>query len=309
LTRWITARIVSRLAVAAVLCADGVAWAEAEEATPDKSEFNLFHPTPSEYMRDMDTDFIESPYTLDAGHFQLEMSADWAQDRDSFDGVDQRWRAWSTEMTLRVGLLDRLDAQLVLEPYISERELRRSSPSPTQSGGSRSTRRGFGDMTLQFKYNVWGNDEGRTALAVAPYVSIPTSDDDLGSPGVEGGLAVPMEFELPGDFDLGVTSQIEAVRDERDAEDHDLTPKFDRGYHPGFGNSVALGHDLFEDLYGYVEFSSFVSTQPGEDWIGAVEAGWSLELTENLQVNAGVSFGVSRWADDVNPYIGIAWRY
>jgi hypothetical protein len=56
---------------------------------PDKSTFNLFNPVPSEYLREMDTDgpgATESPYTVDAGHFQVEMTlADYAYDRDSFD--------------------------------------------------------------------------------------------------------------------------------------------------------------------------------------------------------------------------------
>jgi hypothetical protein len=304
------ARALSRLVVAVALCAGGRAWAEAQEAMPDKSEFNLFHPTPLEYMREMDTDFpgaTESPYTVDAGHFQLETLAYWARDRDSFHGVDYRWDAWSIgPITLRVGLLDRLDAQLVLEPYqlVSEHELGTSSPSKNEPGPSasgeeiRTTRRGFGDTTVRLKYNVWGNDEGSTALAVAPYVRFPTSQDHLGSSGVEGGLAVPVALSLPRDVYLGVTSRIEAVRDEAS---HD--------YHPEFGNSVELGHDLVADLFGYVEFSAFVSTEPGAEWIGTVEAGWSCPLTENVQVNAGVSVGVTRGADDVSPFIGIAWRH
>jgi hypothetical protein len=39
----------------------------------DKSAFSLFNPTPRELMREMSTDrpdTTESPYTVDAGHFQ-----------------------------------------------------------------------------------------------------------------------------------------------------------------------------------------------------------------------------------------------
>jgi hypothetical protein len=47
--------------------------------TPDpreKWQSHLFHPTPRQLMRELSTDRpdrTESPYTADAGHFQLEM--------------------------------------------------------------------------------------------------------------------------------------------------------------------------------------------------------------------------------------------
>src|SRR6266446_1427291 len=87
----------------------------------DKSTFNLFNPTPTEQFREMDTDFpgsTESPYTVDAGHFQLELRwIGYSSDRESVDGVAQRTEEWAiVPMNLRIGLLNQMDAQLVLEP-------------------------------------------------------------------------------------------------------------------------------------------------------------------------------------------------
>lgn len=42
----------------------------------DKRQFTLFNPTPDKLMREMSTDrpdTTESPYTVDAGHFQFEL--------------------------------------------------------------------------------------------------------------------------------------------------------------------------------------------------------------------------------------------
>ena len=67
------------LAVAGGLTANVQAALEGETraaASPDKSTYNLFNPTPRELMREMSTDRpdqTESPYTVDAGHFQMEM--------------------------------------------------------------------------------------------------------------------------------------------------------------------------------------------------------------------------------------------
>src|SRR5436189_3538431 len=95
----------------------------------DKSVFNLFNPTPTEYLRAMDRDgpgATESPYTVDAGHFQVEMTlVDYTYDRESFDAMTKRFEAWEiASMNLKLGLLNQLDAQLVLETYnlLFERE-------------------------------------------------------------------------------------------------------------------------------------------------------------------------------------------
>lgn len=274
--------------------AAGAEPAAAGKPEVDKSVFNLFNPTPTEHLRALDTDgpgSTESPYTVDAGHFQVEMTlASYSSDRESFDGVTKRFEAWAiAPMNLKIGLLNQLDAQLLLEPYnlVYERE-----------DGSRVTRRGFGDTTVRLKYNFWGDDGGRTALAATPYVKFPTSQDGIGNRGVGGGLILPLAVELPSDFYMGLTTRFDAVRDEDD-----------QGYHPEFVNSIALGHDLFGPLFGYVEFFSAVSTERDADWVGTFDTGLIYELTDNVQLNAGVNIGVTRSADDWNGFVGLAWRY
>ncbi len=51
--------------------------ATASDSKTDKSVFNLFNPTPTEFLRPMDMDgpgSTESQYTVDAGHFQVELT-------------------------------------------------------------------------------------------------------------------------------------------------------------------------------------------------------------------------------------------
>src|SRR5438477_11809965 len=103
--------------------------AAAAKPEVDKTAFNLFNPTPAQYLRTLDTDgpgATESPYTVDAGHFQVEMTlVDYTYDRESFDAMTKRFEAWEiASMNLKLGLLNQLDAQLVLETYnlLFERE-------------------------------------------------------------------------------------------------------------------------------------------------------------------------------------------
>jgi hypothetical protein len=267
----------------------------AGDARVDKSVYHLFNPTPSQYLRTMDTDgpgATESPYTVDAGHFQIELTLlAYASEKDPFDeGETYELDAWAiAPMILKVGLLNRLDAQLVLEPYqvVDERV-----------GTDRVSLRGFGDTTLRLKYNFWGNDGGRTAFAATPYVKFPTSKEGLGNNSVEGGLILPLSVDLPSAFWLGLTTRFDAVRDQAD-----------NGYHAEFINTIAFGRDLFGNLFGYVEFFSAVSTERDTSWVGTFNSGLIYRLTDNIQLNAGVNIGVTRSADDWTSFFGMACRF
>jgi hypothetical protein len=265
----------------------------AGKSAVDKSVFHLFNPTPAEHLRAMDRDgpgATESPYTVDAGHFQVEMTlVEYTYDRDTFHGMMQRFEAWGTSMNLKLGLLNQLDAQLVLEPYNSVSE---------RADGSRVTRRGYGDTTFRIKYNFWGNDGGRTAFAATPYVKFPTSQEGIGNSGMEGGLVLPLGVEPPSDFYLGWTTRLDAMRNERGP-----------GYHAEIVNSVEFGHDLYGNLSGYLEFFSIVSTERNAHWVGAFNPGLVYEVTKNFQFIVGLNIGVTRSADDWAAFAGMTWRH
>src|SRR4029434_324882 len=84
----------------------------------DKSQYHLFNPTPRELMREMSTDrpdTTESPYTVDAGHYQIEMSF-FDYGRDRADGA--RTETWTFgAMNLKAGLLNNVDLQIVFNSY------------------------------------------------------------------------------------------------------------------------------------------------------------------------------------------------
>jgi hypothetical protein len=270
--------------------------AEPDAAGPaiDKGQFHLFNPTPSKYLREMITDRpdkTESPYTVDAGHFQFEMDlVTYAHDEEKIGGEKTTIDAWAVApINLKVGLCNRVDLQLVLETYADVR---------VRSGGVTQTRRGYGDTTVRLKCNLWGNDGGATAMAVMPYVKLPTNQDGLGNNSVEGGLILPLAVSLPSGFGMGLMTQFDASRD------------FDGdGHHAEFINSITLGHDIVGKLGGYVEFFSAVSAKGGFSWIGTVDLGLTYGVTDNIQLDAGVNIGVTKTAADLNPFLGLSWRF
>jgi hypothetical protein len=173
-----------------------VASSTAVQSTPlnSKSQYHLLNPTPRDRMRPISTDRpdkTESPYTVDAGHFQIEMDLlQYTRDRE--DGVRlERWHV--APMNLKVGLLNNVDLQLLLETYVDELTVDRDEDI-------REHKRGFGDVTARIKINLWGNDGGSTAFAVMPFIKFPTNQDRLGNNAVEGGMRKPRcsRAKLPG---------------------------------------------------------------------------------------------------------------
>ena len=197
-----------RIIVALVIALCGwAARAEAgEEPAVDKSKYHLFNSTPDALMREMATDRpdkTESAYTVDAGHFQVEMDLlAYTYDRSKHEKAEGLAIAASN---LKVGVLNNLDLQIIVETY----NLQRTKDRDT---GESSRMSAFGDLTLRSKINLWGNDGGPSALSVMPFVKLPTAGDNLGNGAVEGGVIFPFAMELPAEWGLGAQLEIDHLR-------------------------------------------------------------------------------------------------
>jgi hypothetical protein len=262
----------------------------------DKSGFFLWKPTPREFMRDMATDRpdkTESPYTVDAGHFQVEADiVNYSYDRHNVAKDHTRVETFSiAPFNLKVGLCNSADLQLVVPTYTVVRTRDRLA-------GRTFYDRGFGDMLLRLKVNLWGNDGGDTAFGLMPYVKFPTAGRNLGNDALEGGLIVPLAVALPAGWDMGLMTQVD-VNEDGDGS----------GHHAEWINSITFSHTICGDLSGYVEFFSLLNGDEHSKWEGTVDLGLTYGLTENIQLDAGINIGVTRSADDFNPFVGISWRF
>ena len=275
-----------------VLAALGAAAQETNSLPPTKAGFNLFNPVPDAGLRELNSDRpdeTESPYTVDAGHFQMEMDfANFTHD----DAAGIETSAWNiAPFNFKIGLLNTVDLQLVYDNYLHVR-------TKDSAAGATPTRSGFGDFTARLKVNLWGDDGGRTAFALLPFVKFPTSTDSLGNDAVEGGVIFPLAMKLPADFDLGCETAVSCLRD---ADGH--------RYHGDFINSITLDHGIIGKLSGYVEFFSDLSTEPHAGWIGTVDLGLELLVTKNIQLDCGCEIGVTPAADDEHVFSGITVRF
>ena len=257
---------------------------------PDKSRYTMFNPTPRGQMRDMATDrpdTTESAITVDAGHFQAELSlVEWTHDEASGVEADQ---INVLPMNLKIGLTNNADLQLVLDPYVNVR---------VKFDGGGSTRvDGVGDTQLRLKYNLWGNDGGDTALALMPFIKFPTANDDLGNDDVEGGLIIPFSISLPGGFGLAAMAEFDILRDEADED-----------YGWGVLHTVALSHDLVGDLAGFIEYIGFTPVDLGIGYQAAVGVGVTYGLNPDVQLDAAATIGISDSAEDFNVRVGLSFR-
>jgi hypothetical protein len=264
---------------------------ETNNIPPDKSGYNLFHPTPESLMRDLSPDrpdATESPYTVDAGHYQLEMDfANFTYDKNN--GATAK--AWDVgDFNFKIGLLNNVDLQLVYDNYLNVNTKDSSGHSTTQSG--------FGDFTTRLKINIWGNDSGKTAFALLPFIKFPTSTAHLGNNAVEGGVIFPFAVSLPYDFDLSMETSVGVFKDEDD-----------NNYHEETILSASIDHKIVGNLSAFLEFANNFSTEQHSGWVGTVDTGLEYLVTKNIQLDLDCYFGVTHAAPDFNPFMGITWRF
>lgn len=256
----------------------------------DKSGYTLFEPTPADRMRELSADRpdgTESPYTVDAGHYQVELSfAGYTYNDD--DGVKTD-SLTVLDTNLKAGLTNNIDLQVVFGVY--ERE------ATDPSGGAETTDEGFGDLQLRLKINVWGNDGGQTAFGVMPFIKVPLGGE-VSNDHVEGGVAHMLSWNVAEDWGLGFMAEFDAVYDDGDG-DYDLE----------FIHTVVLGFDVAGPVGAYVEYIGLLSSEGGGDYQAIFSTGVTYGVDDNLVLDVGTQVGLTDAADDVNVFAGVTWRF
>ncbi len=263
----------------------------------DKSGYSFFAPTPQRLLRDMTTDrpdTTESPFTVDAGHMQIETSVfAYARSRPDADGAVSDTYEFATT-NIRVGLTNDAEINLVWQPYGNVRTQTDPVGTLRQSG--------VGGVDIRGKVNLWGNDTfDRTgsALALLPFITLPADAENGISPDyVEGGVIVPLALALPHDFGLGINGGAMWVRSDAAA-----------GYHAEYLVSASLAYAWNDRLGTYYEVAATFDTEDPRGDIVVLATGMTYAVDDNLQFDAGVNLGVTDAADRFNPFIGVSKRF
>lgn len=221
-------------------------------------------------------DTTESPRTVDPGHFQFEMEiASWTKDGDGREFT-------LGEINAKIGLGAASDLQLVLPLY-----------SHVQGGDD-----GFGDAEIRLKYNLWGNDEGPTALAVMPFIKLPTARGDLGNGEVEGGLILPFGFEGLAGWDCAVMGELDLTADD-DGDGHGLSVV----------TSATASHELPGNTGIFLEGVSVLATEGDSEWEAYFNTGMTWAVTPTWQLDGGIRVGLTHASADFTPFLGASTKF
>jgi hypothetical protein len=155
----------------------------------------------------------------------------------------------------------------------------------------------LGDITSRLKWNVWGNDGGKTALSLSGFVKFPTAEGNLSNDRYEGGPAVEFSAQLPLELQLVVNEAVDCYGDQGD----DAQAVFQQ--------SVGLQRRIVGNLDLFCMFNSWVGTEGNSDWSGSIAPGLSYRLSSNVELFARSGFGVNGYAPDYEPDFGARVRF
>lgn len=255
----------------------------------DKRQFTLFHPTPRRYMRPMVPDrpgITESPYSVDAGHFQYESDVLRLLTRREGPTHGHDW--YVNHALAKIGLSDRTDLQVGVDSYTDTRNYDDTDPSQNQ------LYHGLGDVTLRLKHTLVGDDDSRWALGLIGYVTLPTGGP-RGDGAVEFGAVLPVIYQVTKPWSIGGQVATEIYWDRETSSRYlQLTPTFTTDYQ--FTKVV----QAFVELVGYRDVRQV-------SWRSSVNTGVQLDVSDNVQLDFGTHLPITH-STDREYFLGISFR-
>ena len=213
------------------------------------------------------------PTTVAPGRFLLEMNA-LSLTLDHEPGY--KYTAFGAASTLlSTGLTDHLDLQLGADLFVSQR---------IERGSFTERRSGVGAMRVRTKWRFF--DEDGTAVAIMPYVRIPTNRDTTGTKSLEGGVIVPWSTNLPSGFKFAAMGELDFQRNDND-----------NGYDTHWYASATFSRPITQALGIYGEATLGKSTGSGSAE-GIMGGGVTFAVSQDLWWDYAIYKGISQVAAD-----------
>lgn len=242
-----------------------------------KVQHSVFNPVPKSKLRPLSTDrpnVTESPYTVDAGWYQLEMSVAISR----LEG-DQQSTSYLLS-NIKVGLTDDMDLQLIVDPL-------------NYNNGQRVQN----NSQMRLKINLFGNDSGDLAVALLPFVTFADGEAATHN-SLEGGFSVPVTIVLPKNWSLGVMTQWNW------SYQSSLN-----GYKLNYLTSFSIGRKIKENLSGFLEYAAASSVDHPS--LGAHQLGLGVTYlqTPMQQWDVGIFSGLTEANIDYAPFLGYSLKF
>ena len=254
----------------------------------------------AEFRREISTDRpdkTESPYTVETGHVQFELNLiefGW-DDSSPTDSTELKVRRASVGGIVKYGLAHNIDMQLMIgvEGVSSWLDGR-----GTGSGTSKYPRFDFSDPGLRLKLNLAGNDSGRTAIGLMPYVIFPVGSDAVTADTWQGGIIVPAAVGLGERSGCGFMLELDALADEDGS-----------GRYLSLVSSATVSYDVSSAIGVFFELFQEVDLRGESPWLPTFDSGVTIAASDNIQIDFGANFGLNGHAEDFNPFVGLSFRF
>ena len=227
-------------------------------------------------------DLTTSAEVVPAGALQIETGLEYARARV---GGGPTERQLSVQGVLRLGLTPALEISIEGEPFVWLRAAEDDH--------------GSGDYTigLKYRFHAPAPDGGGPALAVNPFVKLPTAREPIGSERPDFGALLVMTLELPGGLSLDANAGVAAIGQRRP-----------EGFIPQGIASASLSWVVTERLTTITElFFATKDERGGRDSLLTTVA-LMYRVTPRLAVDAGIRTTLTGRGPDWSALIGLSVR-
>jgi hypothetical protein len=232
-------------------------------------------------------DQTESAQTVPKGWFQVESNL--VSFSRSYGMGELSQDTSVSDFIFKYGITRNTDLQVGWAPRLLHRDKDTDGVLVGKTSGS-------SDVTLRMKTNLVGNDEGGYAIALLPWVKLPTASYGLGNQCWEYGLTINQELDIGGGWELGSSIFLAmAVNDERQ-----------RYFEPAF--TLAIGRDLTEKLAFYVETYQGWLNDDRRYLQSSFDGGLTYMVTPNLKFDVGMNWFFNGH-QALNPFVGVSFRF
>ncbi|MEY3609368.1 MAG: hypothetical protein RLZZ447_2156 [Verrucomicrobiota bacterium] len=229
----------------------------------------------------------ETPHTVAPGRVLLEVDGvRFTVGHAEIDGGTVDALAVGSTL-LTTGLTRSLDLQLGVDLFLRQ---------SVSIGGRRDSDAGLGDVSFRTKWTFWRADSGTAALALIPYVRLPTSTAGLGSERIDGGLILPWSSVGP----VGVVTGAMLQWDSTSAAD---------GRRHRWSGAAFVRRDLFRLLSTYAEVTLEAEAGSWSAREGTLGAGALLRPWGGLEIDYQIQRGLNRRAPDWIHTLRFNWEW
>jgi Putative MetA-pathway of phenol degradation len=225
--------------------------------------------------------------TVELGHFQYESDLVNGSSVTSDGVTTHSWLILNP--TFKYGLTPQMDVEANFSPL-------EIVTTHDKSGASQSVS-GIGDLYLRLKYQFWNGDD--LDIGVIPYLKAPTARIPIGNGAVEGGLIIPVNVKLSDSLTLTTVPEADLYKNAGGG-----------GRHANMAQLINLAAALPGNFTLYGELWSDWNFDPsGTVAQYSADTALAYEVTDYLQLDAGLNFGLNRSTPDLQAYIGVSQKF